>query len=39
VKPALQKVVANSLAPVSDDEIGSARLACSLSADSIEWRD
>ena len=32
VKPALQKVVANSLAPVSDDEIGSARLACSLSA-------
>ena len=32
VKPALQKVVANSLAPVSDEEIGSARLACSLSA-------
>jgi len=32
VKPALQKVVANSLAPVSDEEIGSARLACSLAA-------
>jgi len=32
VKPALQKVVANALAPVNDDEINSARLACSLSA-------
>lgn len=32
VKPALQKVVANALTPVNDDEINSARLACSLSA-------
>ena len=33
VKPALQRVVANSLVPVeSDIEIGSARLACSLAA-------
>jgi len=32
VKPALQKVVANALTPVNDDEINSARLACTLSA-------
>ena len=32
VKPALQKVVANALRPVGDDEIGAARLACALSA-------
>ena len=38
VKLALQKVVANSLAPVSDDEI-VARLSLFSIADSIEWRD
>lgn len=32
VRPALQKVVANALRPVGDDEIGDARLACALSA-------
>lgn len=32
VKPALQKVVANALRPVGDDDINAARLACALSA-------